>query len=141
MRNVEYDFKALQDLLSSIDYYKYLENSLPQLDRTNKQLQDLYNQYYKNDNWLDFQVIQLVQNWSNTSCGWESLGGSALSSDYTTIIYNRRLKIICVFYSGKLAYIAKDNEKLEVFKKDSYYLLPGYNSCSNKLDVIYKAKR
>lgn len=141
MRNVEYDFKTLQDLLSSIDYYKYLENILPQLDRTNKELQDLYNQYYKNDNWLDFQVIQLVQNWSNTSCGWESLGGSAMSSDYTTIIYNRRLKIICVFYNGKLAYIAKDNEKLEVFKKDSYYLLPGYNSCSNKLDIIYKAKR
>lgn len=141
MRNVEYDFKTLQDLLSSIDYYKYLENTLPQLDRSNKELQDLYNQYYKNDNWLDFQVIQFIQHWSNTSCGWEGLGGSAMSSDYTTIIYNKYLKIICVFYNGKLAYIAKDNEKLKVFKKDNYYLLPGYSTCSNKLDVIYKSKR
>ena len=141
--NLEYTFEHLSDYTQTITFHKRLGSYLSQLELNNQELKDLHQKYVKNDDWERFSIYQVQQGWSNTSCGWETMGGSAISADYTIIIHNLYLRVIFVYYNGKLAYIAKDDEKLEKYKNDlyPYKYLPGMSKCTKQLNVIYKSKK
>lgn len=150
--NNEFTMDDLADFTKSICHYKTLAISIGQLEVNNEELKILSNELKKLSNdgkyidglsyhfWCNANYHIINQLWSNTSCGWEGIGGSAMSYAYSYIIYNKYLKIICVYYSGKLAYIAKDDEKLEKYKNDNFQNLPGMSSCKASLNIIYKSK-
>ena len=135
MRDIEYNLEQITELTLAITHYQGLYNYISQLEKGNKELQDLYNIPNKNSVWNKISVIQTIQSWSNTSCGWETMGGSAISSAFTTVIYNKYLQVMFVYYNGKLAYIAKNDGSVDMLN------LPGIIDCNKKLDVIYKSKR
>jgi hypothetical protein len=150
---IDINLKIITELLSSIEHYDTLSNYFTQLDP--KQYENL-NEYHlimlKNSRdgkyideryvryWKDINLHLIKQMWSNTSCGYESIGGSAFTASYTTIIENHHGGAIFVYYNGKLVYVAKINDKLKPFKDNEYSDLPGINSAKKKLDLIYFLK-
>lgn len=92
--------------------------------------------------WSDPDIYTIVQNWSNTSAGWEGIGGSAMTASYTTIIENTRIGFSCVYYRGQLAYIVEIDEKYQdlVTSKYGRRRMPGYKSVDNVLTVLWKKK-
>lgn len=150
--NNEFTMDDLADFTKSLCHYKQLSQYINQLETGNKELEELNDKLKKNSKdgkyldtlsykyWCSANYYIVNQLWSNTSCGWEGIGGSAMSYAYSYIIHNQYLKIICVYYSGKLAYIAKDDEKLEKFKLDNFNNLPGIDSAKQVLNVIYKSR-
>ena len=146
------NISVASDILKSVDHYESLSGSLPHLDSEyQEKLSEYYHKIlnYSNDKrYMDHQSIQywkeinlyvIRQTWGNTSCGWESIGGSAMRSDYTIIIENVWGGGYFIYYSGKLAYIALSNEKMLEHKSVGFRNLPGINS-TDGLDIIYKNK-
>lgn len=132
------DMKVMADLMTATIHHQGLINYLLQLESGNEKLVELNNLATHIPHWFDIDVHIVNQGWSNTSCGWESIGGSAITHDYTIVIENKRLLVSFVYYNGKLAYICKIDSKYESIGCSS---LPGYNSASKELDIIYKHKR
>ena len=89
------------------------------------------------DTWTDADMHIVNQTWSSTACGWGGIGGAAMTSAYTVVIVNYNMKIVCIYWGGKLAYIAELNEKVNTCKWESF---PGLGS-TGKIDVIYKPGR
>lgn len=135
MRDIEYNLEQITELTLAITHHRELQSYITQLEKGNKELQDLYNIPNRSHAWNKISVIQTIQSWSNTSCGWQSLGGCAISSAFTTVIYNKYLQGMFVYYNGKLAYIAKNDGSVDMLN------LPGMSDCGKKLNVIYKSKK
>lgn len=90
--------------------------------------------------WSDIDVHLISQTWANTSAGWQTIGGSAMTPAYTTILENRWYGLSFVYYSGKLAYICEMDDKYSDFKQKGYRGLPGHRECSEKLTIIHKGR-
>jgi hypothetical protein len=88
--------------------------------------------------WIDINVSLINQMWSNTSGGWEGMGGSMMTHSYTVIIENRNYGMACIYYSGKLAYICETDDKYDAFRENSFIHLPGHHRCEERLTVICK---
>ena len=150
---ININLKVITELLTSIEHYNGLSNYFNQLDpkqydnlndyhqimlkhsKNGKYIDEGYLRY-----WNDVNLHLIKQIWGNTSCGYESIGGSAFTSSYTTIIENHHGGAIFVYYNGKLVYVAKINDKLKPFKDNDYSNLPGIISAKEKLDIIYFLK-
>jgi predicted phage tail protein len=89
------------------------------------------------DQWCEINLHIVSQMWGNTSGGWETIGGSAMTSAYTTIIENNFYGLAAVFYNGQLAYICQIDDKWKVYS-EGFRFLPGMSDCSRKLTIIYK---
>lgn len=76
--------------------------------------------------------------WGNTSGGWGTIGGTAMTNQYTTIIENDMFALAAIYYNGQLAYICQIDNKWKEFAEKGFRYLPGMNDCANKLTVIYK---
>lgn len=96
-----------------------------------------YLDHYSFEYWKDINVHIIKQNWGSTSCGWGGMGGAAMTSSYTTIIQNLYTGAICVYYDGKLAYIAKETDVLKKYRETGWRFLPAYSD-TKELDIIYK---
>jgi hypothetical protein len=148
------ELSDMADLMKSIADYEYLANTFTQLTSGEKR-EDLVKFWNEKivkrdkDTWMkpeeykywreiNFHVIK--QTWSNTSGGWESIGGSAMTDQYTVIIENQWFGFACIYYSGKLAYICEMDDKYKAYTANSYRTLPGCYTCGKKLTVIYKGK-
>lgn len=150
---INFDLKTITQILICIDFYKTLGNYFTQLDP--KQITTL-NEYHEQMlkfsrdgknidydyllHWNDFNLNVIKQSWGNTSGGWEGIGGSAMTDSYTVIIENNYTGAIFVFYGGKLAYIAKDNEELKKYKSVGFINLPGIKSAKSNLELFYRSK-
>lgn len=85
-------------------------------------------------NWCDCELRVFSQTWGNTSCGWEGIGGAAMSTSKTLVIENKWTNISFVFYDGVLAYIAMMDEKWDKYRHNP----SGWASCKDKLNVVWR---
>ena len=87
------------------------------------------------DDWLSYNFHNINQIWGNTSRGWQTIGGSAMSSGFTVIIEHNQSNSAWIFYNGKLAYICEMDEKYEKYE-GNLNKLPGKNSAFTELTLI-----
>jgi hypothetical protein len=150
------DMSLMADVMTAISNYQELGGYFPQLDSSQSEslykfwnekvlvltksgkIQYMDEQSYSYWNNIDFNVVE--QTWSNTSGGWQGIGGEAMTSAYTIIIENKSTEAVFVYYGSKLAYVAYMTEELNRFRENGYYRLPGLKDCSKSLNVIYKNK-
>jgi hypothetical protein len=147
----EINLKDITNVLLSVEHYNGLGGYLNQLDPKQRETLNEYHHLmlnYSRDkkyiddeylrHWKEVNLYVINQMWGNTSGGWEGIGGSAMTSSYTTIIENKHGEAIFVYYNGKLAYIAKSNNKLKKYSENNFSYLPGIQTCGDVLDIIYK---
>ena len=129
--------KTISDHFKLANYFNQLDPK--QLDTLN-QLAEIVSQ---NDisRWRDINTYVVRQVWGNTSSGWQSIGGAAMTSDYTIVIENLIYGVIFVYYGGRLAYIAKIDDNLSKYRQTNYSRLPGLGSCAKDLTLFYKARK
>lgn len=88
----------------------------------------------------DIHVVS--QQWGSTSAGWGGIGGSAMTTSYTTVIVNSYHKIVAVYYNGTLAYLVEIDDEIQKYAEKGYTNIPPYSSIeSTKLKLIYKNPR
>ncbi len=148
-RDLDFSLKEVGDLATALDFYKALPTLFTGLDRDQKETlskfwtesivkreDKLWLTDFEFSLWCDVDIHVVKQTWGNTSGGWESIGGAAMTSTYTTIIENLNFKFACIFYGGRIAYICRMDE---AYRGKERVLLPGVSSCSRSgLDIIYK---
>lgn len=146
-RQLDFSVRELGELATALATYQEMAHHFTQMSTTQREsLNKFWNESIvkrEKDSWLkdseidmwnDVDIHIIKQTWGNTSCGWEGIGGAAMSSSYTTVIENYNYKFACIFYGGKLAYICKMDE---AYKKLNRSSLPGMLNCKRVLDVIY----
>ena len=137
LRQLEISFKDISNICNAINRYNELWYDITSLVRYNskyyEKLKSFHDKHQPSLNkWKDVDLHVIKQTWGNTSCGWQGIGGAAISSYYTIIIENLNYNISFIFYTGKLAYICYINEKYDINK------LPGLAQCEDELDILYK---
>ena len=132
--DIETFTKTISDHFTLANYFKQLDSN--QLDTLN-QLADIVSQRGIT-RWKDINTYMIRQVWGNTSCGWQTIGGAAITADYTIVIENLIYGVIFVYYGGRLAYIAKIDDSLSKYRQNNYSRLPGLGSCANDLTLFYK---
>ena len=155
--NTEIGLPEVVDIITVINNYSQLANSIMQLDPKQADTMKLWydkmfpkgymdNSAYQMWKNIDLHVVQ--QTWSNTSAGWEGIGGAAMTTTYTTVIENYNLGAAFVYYGSTLAYIALMDDKYveclvgegRIARYKDYAALPGMIDCSRKLNLIYIKK-
>jgi hypothetical protein len=144
---LDFSVRELGELAIALSTYQEMAHFFTQLSTTQreslnkfwtesivKREKDLWLKDGEINMWNDINVHIVKQTWGNTSCGWEGIGGAAMSSSYTTVIENYNYKFACIFYGKQLAYICKMDEAYRKLDRSS---LPGMLSCKRVLDVIY----
>lgn len=141
---LEFGIDDIATFTNTISGYFKLANYFNQLDPkqldTLNQLAEIVSQ---NDisRWRDINTHVVRQVWGNTSCGWQAIGGAAMTADYTIVIENLIYGVIFVYYGGRLAYIAKIDDNLSKYRQTNYSRLPGLGSCAKDLTLFYKARK
>lgn len=156
MRKITIDLPEVGSIVQSLTHYQQLGSYLPQLDPAQRETLDKFwkervlahaQQPKFGEKYMDGQAYQywqqvdmhvVKQHWGNTSCGWEGIGGAAMSESYTVVLENRWLKAIFVYYDGKLAYIADMDDKLKPYMEKGFHSLPGMGSVASRLTCIYR---
>lgn len=128
-----------KDLIAKLAYYSSFGETAKSFgtDFIKKCDAEHINQYVM-ERWNDINLYHIKQMWGSTACGWGGMGGAAMTESYTCIIECVSAGCISVYYSGRLAYVAKIDEKLEQYK--GYKNLPGLTKVEDKLTIIYKHK-
>lgn len=119
---------TVTEIMKSIDAYQKLANMLPQLSKdeslakfcTNDGKDPLWWKSSKLKDWERVDIHIVDQLWGSTSCGWGGIGGSAMSNKYNIVIENRWHKAYYVFWDGRLAYILKNDESINLGNLPSY---------------------
>lgn len=60
----------------------------------------------------EFEVTVFLQTWGSTSLGFGGIGGQAMTSAYTTVIWEETSGIYGVFFDKRLAYVIKNPNDL-----------------------------
>lgn len=137
MSRTKLNMSTLAEITTAISHYQNLINYLGQLDKT-IQLKEFYDKVCSSpQHWGNINLFVVEQTWGNTSCGWQTIGGSAMTDAYTVIIENPWYNAIYVYYDGELAYIAEYNDFLTALKVGSFRVLPGMQNLEN-LKIVYK---
>jgi hypothetical protein len=145
------DISSISDITASVANYQEILSYIKQLDPKQKDTLDaFYDDLLKrhgNLKWIDHTVSAtwdsidlhyVKQMWGSTSAGWGGIGGAAMTETHTLVIENRHNKIIAVYYSGKLAYIAYMDNKLDTLMlHHGYRRLPGITDASRVLNCVY----
>ena len=154
MRN-RIDMQEIANMMQCIVDYEFMANSFTQMvgGEESEPLREYWNtKIIKRDKntwlnetefrqWCEVDVHLVSQMWGNTSAGWQTIGGSAMTNAYTLILENKWYNFACIYYSGKLAYICEMDERYNDIKSKGYRGLPGYGECKSKLSVIFKKPR
>ena len=61
---------------------------------------------------IEPELIVFSQTWGSTSLGFGGIGGQAMTSVYTTVIWNEFMNVWAVFFGNRMAYIIKDPNDL-----------------------------
>ncbi len=153
MRHTKLDIQELAHITTAISHYEQLCSYFRQLITDNKEtlqnfFEELLTKYKKTwidneiyNDWCRIDIHVVNQNWPSTACGWGGMGGAAFTDSYTTIIENSQIDLVAVYYSGKLAYLAKNNELMNTFKAFGYKHMPGITHAKDSLDIIYINKK
>jgi hypothetical protein len=150
---LDINLTTVAEITSAISHYNDLCIHFSQLDPTQrttleeyhkkmltfskdgKYVDQMYATYWRN---VNFYVV--VQHWGSTSGGWGGMGGSAMTDSYTIVIENIWTGAIFVYYNGRLAYVASNNEALSEYRDKNFQFLPPLYDTKD-LDIIYKSTR
>ena len=67
----------------------------------------------------DIIIKMFEQMWGSASGGFEGIGGCAMTTQMTCVIYNRQFKSYHIFFDGRFAYSLEDgNYNEEMFIED-----------------------
>lgn len=148
------DLSDIADIAKSISNYYELVSYFSQL--TDDEESELLREYWNTKivkreketwmteseyrQWKEINFHYVAQMWSNTSCGWQGIGGSAMTNSYTLIIENKFYNLAYIYYGGKLAYICEMDDKYKPYADNGYRGLPGCLYCKDKLTVLYKSR-
>ena len=147
MRDNQIDIQEISNITAAIAHHQGLISYITQLDpKQRDKLVEFYQSIldkYKIKHisnvvlpdWMNINLHVISQMWGSTSCGWGGMGGAAMTSSYTTVLENPNFGIISVYYSGRLAYIAKMDDKLKEYP--DYKHLPGIPEVKKLLTTIY----
>lgn len=143
----ELNLSEMADVMSAIVHYREMFSHFTQLDQGQRdKLQEFWKRKFPDKKafdqftygkWASPNIHIVEQSWSNTSGGWETIGGAAITSSYTTIIENVWHGFIAVYYNGRLAYIAEIDDELQSYKSKGYQFLPGIRGAKSKLTLVY----
>lgn len=148
MGTSEIGIAEMSDVMLALKEYQRMSGWITQTTGTESKLKEWCTKYmemygdqgkYIGQEWyrgwraIDIHIVN--QTWGSTACRWGDIGGAAMTSAYTTCIVNYEMKIVCVYWSGRLAYIAELNDKIA---KDWH--MPGLGN-TGKIDMIYKHPR
>lgn len=61
---------------------------------------------------LEFELTVFLQAWASTALGFGGIGGQAMTSAYTTVIWEENTGIYGVFFGERLAYAIKSPNDL-----------------------------
>lgn len=126
------NINLVSDIVNVLRHYGDLALYFPQIDSNNEKIKELYEEpYWKSQLLMDWQNINIhitSQMWGSTACGWGGMGGAAMTTSSNYIIEQVYSGLVFVYWSGKLAYVAK--------KED----LPDFNRMPSMSNVkaIYK---
>lgn len=121
--NDKFDLQDIADFTRSLLEYRNLGSYLPQLDPKNEKLQAFCTKdgtqptWHKSlilKDWERIDVHIVFQMWGSTSCGWGGMGGSAMTTKANIVIHNKWHGAYYVYWDGKLAYIMKDDESIQM---------------------------
>src|SRR5688572_3690019 len=147
MGNREINMSVMATVITAIAHYNdELPNTFANLNDKTKEIWDtkcLVNSRFDYSTWKHCNIHIVNQMWSNTSGGWQTMGGSAMTNVYTTVIENRFLGVAFIYYDGRLAYISEMDNVWWKYAAAGYQHLPGMNPYPNKeaLDIVYKSPR
>jgi hypothetical protein len=147
MRKRDLDIKLFSEVMQAVDHYNSLPNHFTQLDVTQKEsLTTFWDKLFGGsweritadyERWQSPNVHIVHQTWGSTACGWGGMGGAAMTNSYTVVIENKWAGFIAVYWDGRLAYIAEINDKLQKYKDNNYYHLPGLHKAKSELTLVY----
>jgi len=154
MSRISIEMSDMANMMLAVTHYKQISTYFPQLagGKEGEVLRQYWETYIVKRTektwmvesefrlWDEIELHLISQTWGNTSGGWESIGGSAMTNDYTLIIENKWYNLSFVYYSGKLAYICEMDDKYTDIKQKGYRGLPGIVGSSAKLTVIHKTR-
>jgi hypothetical protein len=64
----------------------------------------------------EVEVVMFPQMWGSTALGFGGIGGAAMTSAYTTIVFGPNRTSVCVYFGTRLAYAIDDNIPAEFFE-------------------------
>lgn len=135
------------EFTTSYHHYLQLSNYFLQLTSLQgdpegyEKRKEYYDKHFRTWEKVDSHVV--LQTWSNTSGGWEGIGGSTITTNPTVVFQHNFSKSLFVYYSGKLAYVTEYTERFKEYLGEitDFTKLPGYSTVSTELDLLYKAQR
>lgn len=133
MRDKTVDLLNITELLQSISTFIDI-HACQNYTLIKSQYADIFKKI-RYDDWICFDFHNINQTWGNTSRGWQTIGGSAMSSGFTVIIEHKQSNSAWIFYNGKLAYICVMDENYQKYQSN-LSALPGKESAYDKLTLI-----
>lgn len=70
----------------------------------------------KNVQFPDFRLTTFIQLWGSTATGWDGWGGSAMTFEYTSVVFEVNSCSYGIYFGDKLAYLVFTPN--EIFFKD-----------------------
>lgn len=154
MKSEAFNLADIADISNSIIVHKRLPAYITQLDPsqsdTLKEIHEMllqrsgdkkYIDHIANEAWEEVNIHYIYQMWGSTSCGWEGIGGAAMTESRTLILESVNFDLVSVYYGGRLAYIVRKNEKLNPFRSNGWKNLPGCQTVKSVLDVLYRSRK
>ena len=152
--NQNIDMDEMINVMQAVSDYNKMCSHFNQLDGEQRSTLNTYYermlQFSKDKKYMDQDSLRawnkinihiVLQMWGSTACGWDGMGGSAMTESYTTVIESLNGGSIFVYYGGKLAYVAEIDEKLQLIKEDGYRRLPGISGAKERLTLHYYKRR
>jgi len=86
----------------------------------------------------DIKVTIFEQTWGSTALGFGGIGGQAMTSAYTTVIWDYTINIWAVYFGNRMAYIILDPNDLfmeNVFKSRNVASVAEYGKYKKKINT------
>lgn len=93
---------------------------LPNLELIQERFQNHIKPEFGDLRYPTFEVNVFLQTWGSTCLGFDGIGGQAMTSAYTTVIWEERTGIYGVFFDEGLAYVIKNPNDLFMESMNSH---------------------
>ena len=87
---------------------------------------------------IEPELTVFSQTWGSTALGFGGIGGQAMTSAYTTVIWDYTMNIWAVYFVNRLAYIIRDPNDLfmeNVFKSRNVASVAEYGKYKKKINT------
>lgn len=94
-----------------------------------------YTKKYRRPNSQDFEVYTMfTQTWGSTSLGFDGIGGAAVTTAYSVVLYMSDSHEFLVYFDGTFAYkVNGTSRNIEKFRED----MNQHNLCKQSKSHIY----